>query len=81
MVQKICGGLKYWIQQHGGPRLRGENKGIIGISFRENGRKKMETLSIANSARSSDVKGRKGICTLHRERTEIETVPKGVGES
>lgn len=41
----------------------------------------METLSIANSARSSDVKGRKGIFPLHRERTEIETIPKVIGKS
>lgn len=30
------------------------------------GDKKMETLSIANSTRSSDIKGRKEICPLHR---------------
>lgn len=40
----------------------------------------METLSIANPTRSSDGKGRKEIFLFTGERTEIEIVPKVVGE-
>lgn len=41
------------------------------------GDKKMETLSIANSARSSDVKGRKRICPLHRGEDRNRNRSKG----
>lgn len=37
----------------------------------------METLSIANSARSSDVKGRKRICPLHRGEDRNRNRSKG----
>lgn len=59
--------------------MKGENKHIIGISFRKNRieGEKMETLSTTNFTESSDVKGSKEV---PQNRAPIGNHSKGWGE-